>query len=236
MQLHGAWGDALAEARLARERCDQAMNPVAAGQALYQQGELHRLQGEFGAAEARVPRSEPATAASRNPGSRCCGSRRGTSRRRGRGDPTCARRDRRSAAARGAAPGRRRDHARGRRRRRGARRMRRARRRSRRASESPMLRGDRRARTRERSSSPAATRRLRSPRCGARGSEWQELNAPYEVARVRVLVGTGVPRARRRGHGRAGARRGARRVRGAAARRRTSLASTRSTRRARRTG
>jgi DNA-binding NarL/FixJ family response regulator len=51
MQLHGAWGDALAEARLARERCDQAMNPAAAGQALYQQGELHRLQGEFGAAE-----------------------------------------------------------------------------------------------------------------------------------------------------------------------------------------
>jgi len=52
MQLHGAWPDALEEARRARERCEQGMNPVAAGQAFYQQGELHRLQGEFAAAEA----------------------------------------------------------------------------------------------------------------------------------------------------------------------------------------
>jgi DNA-binding CsgD family transcriptional regulator len=51
MQLHGAWRDALAEARLARERCEQAMNLPATGQALYQQGELLRLQGEFAAAE-----------------------------------------------------------------------------------------------------------------------------------------------------------------------------------------
>ncbi len=52
MQLHGEWRDALAEARLARERCEQAMNRAATGQALYQQGELHRLQGDFAAAEA----------------------------------------------------------------------------------------------------------------------------------------------------------------------------------------
>ncbi len=52
MQLHGAWQDALSEARLARERCEQAMNRPATGQALYQQGELHRLQGDFEAAEA----------------------------------------------------------------------------------------------------------------------------------------------------------------------------------------
>jgi len=52
MQLHGAWDDALAEARLARERCEQAMNRSATGQALYQQGELHRLRGELAAAEA----------------------------------------------------------------------------------------------------------------------------------------------------------------------------------------
>ena len=51
MQLHGAWRDALAEARLARERCEQAMNRPATGQALYQQGELLRLQGDFAAAE-----------------------------------------------------------------------------------------------------------------------------------------------------------------------------------------
>jgi DNA-binding CsgD family transcriptional regulator len=52
MQLHGAWGDALEEARRARERCEEAMNDAAAGQAFYQQGELHRLQGDFAAAEA----------------------------------------------------------------------------------------------------------------------------------------------------------------------------------------
>ena len=52
MQLHGEWRDALSEARLARERCEQAMNRAATGQALYQQGELHRLQGDFVSAEA----------------------------------------------------------------------------------------------------------------------------------------------------------------------------------------
>jgi DNA-binding CsgD family transcriptional regulator len=52
MQLHGEWRDALSEARLARERCEQAMNRAATGQALYQQGELHRLQGNYDAAEA----------------------------------------------------------------------------------------------------------------------------------------------------------------------------------------
>jgi ATP/maltotriose-dependent transcriptional regulator MalT len=52
LQLHGEWRDALQEARLARERCEEAMNRAATGQALYQQGELHRLQGEVAAAEA----------------------------------------------------------------------------------------------------------------------------------------------------------------------------------------
>jgi ATP/maltotriose-dependent transcriptional regulator MalT len=51
MQLHGAWRDALDEARRARERCEQAMNLAATGQALYQQGELLRLQGDFAEAE-----------------------------------------------------------------------------------------------------------------------------------------------------------------------------------------
>jgi DNA-binding CsgD family transcriptional regulator len=51
MQLHGAWRDALEEARLARERCEQAMNRAATGQALYQLAELLRLQGDFAAAE-----------------------------------------------------------------------------------------------------------------------------------------------------------------------------------------
>jgi len=52
MQLHGEWRDALAEARRARERCERGMNQPAAGEAFYQQGELHRLQGDFAAAEA----------------------------------------------------------------------------------------------------------------------------------------------------------------------------------------
>ena len=51
-QLHGAWVDALEEAVIARERCEQAMNRAATGQAYYQQAELHRLRGDFPAAEA----------------------------------------------------------------------------------------------------------------------------------------------------------------------------------------
>jgi len=49
MQLHGAWGDAIEEARRACERWPQAANLQAAG--LYQQAEVHRLRGEFAAAE-----------------------------------------------------------------------------------------------------------------------------------------------------------------------------------------
>ncbi len=56
-QLHGEWRDALAEAKLARERCEEAANRAAAGQALYQQGELHRLQGDFAEAEAAYRRA-----------------------------------------------------------------------------------------------------------------------------------------------------------------------------------
>ena len=51
MQLHGAWTEALDEARRAGARFEQAGSLAGAAQALYQQGEVHRLQGEFGAAE-----------------------------------------------------------------------------------------------------------------------------------------------------------------------------------------
>jgi DNA-binding CsgD family transcriptional regulator len=51
-QLHGAWADALEEAVLARERSEQAMNRAATGQAYYQQAELRRLRGDFTPAEA----------------------------------------------------------------------------------------------------------------------------------------------------------------------------------------
>ena len=52
LQLHGDWREALEEARRARERCEAAMNAPVAAQALYRQGELHRLRGDFDAAEA----------------------------------------------------------------------------------------------------------------------------------------------------------------------------------------
>ena len=51
MQLHGAWREALEEARRAGERSAQGVSQAAAAQAFYQQGEIHRLQGEFAAAE-----------------------------------------------------------------------------------------------------------------------------------------------------------------------------------------
>jgi DNA-binding CsgD family transcriptional regulator len=51
MELHGAWRDALEEARRARQRCEQGNNLSAAAQAFYRQGEVHRLQGRLSAAE-----------------------------------------------------------------------------------------------------------------------------------------------------------------------------------------
>lgn len=50
MQLHGAWGDAIDEARRARDGLPDETGP-AVGLALYQQGEVHRLRGDFAAAE-----------------------------------------------------------------------------------------------------------------------------------------------------------------------------------------
>jgi DNA-binding CsgD family transcriptional regulator len=51
MQLSGAWEDAVDEARRACERCLRAGNRRAAAAALYQQGEVHRLRGQFAQAE-----------------------------------------------------------------------------------------------------------------------------------------------------------------------------------------
>ena len=50
MQLRGAWQDAIEEAQRARER-SQGVDPQAAAAACYQQAEVHRLRGEFAAAE-----------------------------------------------------------------------------------------------------------------------------------------------------------------------------------------
>jgi DNA-binding CsgD family transcriptional regulator len=51
LQLQGSWRDALEEARRAEDRCAQAMNQRTAAQARHQQGEVHRLRGELAAAE-----------------------------------------------------------------------------------------------------------------------------------------------------------------------------------------
>ncbi|HET6293544.1 MAG TPA: LuxR C-terminal-related transcriptional regulator [Kribbella sp.] len=51
MQLHGAWPDAMDEAQQAYERLSEPPGQPAVGMALYVQGELHRLRGEFAAAE-----------------------------------------------------------------------------------------------------------------------------------------------------------------------------------------
>lgn len=50
--LRGAWIEALEQARRAVQRCLAAQNRRAAGQAAYLQGDLHRFQGSFPAAEA----------------------------------------------------------------------------------------------------------------------------------------------------------------------------------------
>ena len=51
MQLRGAWPEAIEEARRACERCAQAGNVKAVAAAFYQQAEVHRLRGEFSAAQ-----------------------------------------------------------------------------------------------------------------------------------------------------------------------------------------
>ncbi len=52
LELGGAWADALDAAGLAADRFDQGvLNQFASGKARYRQGEIHRLRGEFDAAE-----------------------------------------------------------------------------------------------------------------------------------------------------------------------------------------
>jgi DNA-binding CsgD family transcriptional regulator len=51
MALHGAWPDAMAEAQQASERLLEGPDHPAAGAAFYQQAELYRLRGQFAEAE-----------------------------------------------------------------------------------------------------------------------------------------------------------------------------------------
>jgi DNA-binding NarL/FixJ family response regulator len=52
LQLRGAWADALEEARRAGQRCAQLRNARAAAEAAYRRAEVHRLRGEVARAEA----------------------------------------------------------------------------------------------------------------------------------------------------------------------------------------
>ena len=52
MCLHGAWEDAVREAQRAARRCEEGGNRAAGGEAVYLQGEVHRLRGELASAEA----------------------------------------------------------------------------------------------------------------------------------------------------------------------------------------
>ena len=51
LQLKGAWQDAIAAARRGSELGTRGTDPRAAGSGLYQEGELHRLQGRYEAAD-----------------------------------------------------------------------------------------------------------------------------------------------------------------------------------------
>ncbi|MDQ3677330.1 MAG: helix-turn-helix transcriptional regulator, partial [Actinomycetota bacterium] len=51
MQLHGAWSDALEEARCAARRAARGNQRKALAEAHYVQGEVHRVRGEFSAAQ-----------------------------------------------------------------------------------------------------------------------------------------------------------------------------------------
>jgi DNA-binding CsgD family transcriptional regulator len=51
MCVHGAWDEALEEARRAGRRSAQGRNELARGEAVYVQGEVHRLRGDLAAAE-----------------------------------------------------------------------------------------------------------------------------------------------------------------------------------------
>src|SRR5215208_5097587 len=51
MQVHGAWREALEEARAAGARLAGSLNRAAAADAFYRQGELRRLEGDFDGAE-----------------------------------------------------------------------------------------------------------------------------------------------------------------------------------------
>ena len=166
------------------------MNEAAAAQAVYRQGEVHRLRGELRRGRGRLPGGAAAAGWEPQPGLALLRLAQGKDDAGGRRDPPGAGRDLRAARARAGllpayveimlAVG-------------DARRRRAAR--CRELEEIAERCGGRRAgrdgRAGARSgrASPRATPGRRWSRCVAPWRVWQELEAPYEAARVRVLMG-----------------------------------------------
>ena len=184
MQLRGAWQEAIEEAQRACERSPGVSRQTAAA-AFYQQAEVHRLRGEFAAAEAAY-RSASHWAWSRSRASPCCGWRKDapTPRRcdpprlsatapTGCSAPSCCPPTSRSCLPQATSRTRVPPAA--------------SSRRSRRLRYGRAGRHGR-ARPRRDRAGWKATLAPRSARC-ARFEAWQQIEAPYAAARVRVLIG-----------------------------------------------
>jgi hypothetical protein len=59
MQFGGAWREAIEEAERASTRVAATVDPETAADSLYQQGQVHRLRGDFEAERARLSRRQP---------------------------------------------------------------------------------------------------------------------------------------------------------------------------------
>ena len=204
MCLHGAWEEALDEARRAGRRCAQGNNELAGGEAAYVQGEVHRLRGELAAAE-EAYRDASRHGREPQPGLALLRLAQGNGEVAAAAIRRALAEAARAAAARPAAARLRRDHARRRRCRRGAR------------APAPSSSGSPRARraacwTRwrrtpvARSTWPTGDARAALVALRRAARIWQQLEAPYEAARSRALVGLACRAlgGRRRGRVRAG--------------------------------
>ena len=186
MQLRGEWPEAIEEARRAGERCAQAGNAQAAAAAFYQQAEVHRLRGEFAAAEGAY-RSASRSGTEPQPGLALLRLAQGRTDAAAAAIRRAVNATTEPLAAHAVAASLRRDHAGGRRHRARARRLHRvatARARLRRPRADAMAAYARGAVELAEGDAQAALGSLRRA-----SIVWQQVEAPYVAARVRVLVG-----------------------------------------------
>ncbi len=187
MLLRGGWPDAADKRRRAHERLSAPPGHPAAGAALLPAGRAAPAARRRSATPRR-PTGRPPLGPAAAAGSRAAPPGPGPARRGGGGDPPRVGRDHRSRRRAPAAGRRRRDHARGRGRAGGARAPRtscRHRRGNRRAGPAPPWPPRRRAPC----ASPKEIHRPRSPHLRRAWTAWHRIEAPYEAAKVRVLIG-----------------------------------------------